>query len=72
MANKPQSTDKLLTIKDYANMTVGRRGFTVTTAYVYKQIGEHRKTGKKLPFQFIEVGEKKAIWIKRSSVKAKN
>jgi hypothetical protein len=69
MANKPQSTDKLLTIKDYANMTVGRRGFTVTTQYVYKIINEHKKTGKKLPFEYVEVGEKKAIWIKRSSVK---
>ena len=41
MANKPQSTEKLLTVKDYAAMTYSRRGLTITTQAVYKKIAEH-------------------------------
>jgi hypothetical protein len=49
--NKPQATDKLIPVRDFAATYYSRRGFPVSVQYIYKLI------------KYIEEG--KQIWIKK-------
>lgn len=59
--NKPQATDKLIPVRDYAATFISRRGFPVSVKYIYKLIALNKAEGKELPFKYKEVD--KAIWI---------
>jgi len=59
--NKPEETDKLIPVREYAKTFISRRGFSVTVQYIYKLISAHKKEGKKPPFKYKEID--KAIWI---------
>lgn len=54
MKKKPQ---ELITVNEFAKTLLSRRGFPVSVQYVYKRIAEHKKTGKKPPFGYVEQGK---------------
>jgi len=60
--NKPNATDKLIPVRDYAATRISRRGFPVSVQYIYKLIALHKK-GKVIDFSYLEVG--KGIWIRK-------
>ena len=62
--NKPQATDKLIPVRDFAASYISRRGFPVSVKYIYKLINLHKTEGKKLSFEYKEID--KAIWIVRN------
>jgi hypothetical protein len=64
--NKPQATDNLIPVREYAKTLYSRRGFPVTVQYIYKLIKDY-KTGKRhdLPFAYKEID--KAIWIEQTN-----
>lgn len=59
--NKPQETDKLIPVREYAKTFISRRGFAVTPAYIYKLIKQNKETKRSIPFKYKEID--KAIWI---------
>lgn len=61
--NKPEATNKLMPVRDYAAMRPSRRGGYVTPQYIYKLISEAKKGERLLDFEYVEVGPKKTIWI---------
>ena len=61
--NKPQQTNDLLPVRDYAAGLLSRRGFPVSVQYIYKLIKQHKTQGKALNFDYVEID--KAIWIKK-------
>lgn len=61
--NKPKSTNKLLTVKDYAKTRLSRRGLPVSEQYVYRLISESKQGLRRLDFEYVEIGNKRAIWI---------
>ena len=61
--NKPEAKGNLIPVRDFAASYTGWRGHPVSVQYIYKLIDLHRKEGKKLPFEYIEVD--KQIWIKK-------
>jgi len=60
--NKPNATDNLIPVRDYAKGRLSRRGFPVSVQYVYKLIAQNKK-GKPIDFEYLEVG--KGVWIKK-------
>lgn len=59
--NKPEETDKLMPVRDFAKTYISRRGFAVSPQYIYKLIDKHKKEGKHISFKYKEID--KAIWI---------
>jgi len=59
--NKPQETDKLMPVREFAKTRISRRGFSVSPQYIYKLIKEHKEGTRSLDFQYTEID--KAIWI---------
>ena len=59
--NKPEETDKLLPIREYAKTRLSRRGFPVSVQYVYRLIKEHKEGLRDLDFHYVEID--KTIWI---------
>lgn len=59
--NKPQATNNLIPVRDFAKTYKSRRGFSVTVQYIYKLIQQHKEEGKIIPFEYKEID--KAIWI---------
>lgn len=59
--NKPQATNKLIPVRDFAKTFYSRRGYPVTVQYIYKLIKEHKKGERLLSFEYKEID--KAIWI---------
>ena len=58
--NKPQATDNLIPVRDYAASRISRRGFPVSVQYIYKLIADNKK-GKAIDFNYKEID--KGIWI---------
>ena len=61
--NKPEATNSLIPVRDYAKTYYSRRGFPVSVQYIYKLIAANKEHGKLLPFSYVEID--KAIWIKK-------
>lgn len=61
--NKRTKTKDLIPVKDFAASYIGWRGHPVTPQYIYKLIDRHRKGGKQLSFEYVEID--KQIWIKK-------
>ena len=61
--NKPQATADMMPIRDYAATLKNRLGFPVSVQWVYKMIDQHKKKGRPLDFEYLEVG--KGVWIKK-------
>lgn len=60
--NKPESTDKLMPVREYAANYISRRGFPVTPQYIYKMISDYKKNKRSdIPFEYKEID--KQIWI---------
>jgi hypothetical protein len=59
--NKPQATNKLIPVRDFAKTFYSRRGYPVTVQYIYKLIKEHKEGIRSIPFEYKEID--KAIWI---------
>lgn len=59
--NKPEETDNLLPVRDFAKTYISRRGFPVTPQYIYKLISEHKEGKRDISFKYKEID--KAIWI---------
>ena len=59
--NKPEATDNLMPIRDFAETYLSRRGQPVTVSYIYRLIREHKAGTRLLDFDYIEEG--KQIWI---------
>lgn len=59
--NKPQATEGLIPVRDFAKTYISRRGYPVTVQYIYKLIALHKEEGKVIPFEYKEID--KAIWI---------
>jgi len=59
--NKPQETDKLMPVREYAKTVISRRGFAVTPSYIYKLIKENKEKGRAISFKYKEID--KQIWI---------
>lgn len=59
--NKPQATDNLIPVREFAATYYSRRGFPVTPQYIYKLITLNKTEGKVIAFKFKEID--KAIWI---------
>ena len=63
--NKPQSSDNLMTVPDYAKTVLNRRGTPVSPSYIWRLIRQHKNEGKAIDFEYREIG--KAIWIVRTN-----
>ena len=61
--NKPQETDKLMPVREYAKTRISRRGCPVSPQYIYKLISEAKEGLRTLDFDYVELGDKKTIWI---------
>jgi hypothetical protein len=61
--NKPEQTDNLIPVRDYAAKRISRRGFPVSVQYVYKLIKQNKEEGKQIDFNYKEID--KAIWIEK-------
>jgi 20S proteasome alpha/beta subunit len=60
--NKPQATNELMPVRDYAKTYYSRRGFPVTPQYIYKMISDYKKKKRLgIPFEYKEID--KQIWI---------
>lgn len=59
--NKPQATNKLIPVRDFAKTYISKRGFPVSVQYIYKLIKEHKSGKRVLSFEYKEID--KAIWI---------
>jgi hypothetical protein len=62
--NKPVAHCDLIPVREYAPTIINRRGYPVSVQYIYKLIALHKKTGKQLPFEYVDKG-KGGIWIKK-------
>jgi hypothetical protein len=63
MNYKRKNKQDLITVEEFAKGYIGWRGLPVSVQYIYKLIGENRKKGKAINFEYIEEGKK--IWIKK-------
>lgn len=59
--NKPQATDKLIPVREFAQTYISRRGFPVSPQYIYKLISLHKEKNKYISFEYKEID--KQIWI---------
>lgn len=59
--NRPEATDKLMPVRDYAQTRISRRGFPVSVQYIYKLIRKHKLEGGDIGFKYKEID--KEIWI---------
>lgn len=59
--NKPEAFKNLIPVREYAKTRISRRGFPVSTKYIYKLIAEFKRGERSLDFKFKEI--EKQIWI---------
>jgi len=59
--NKPEATEDLMPVREFAKTYISRRGFAVTPQYIYKLISLHKEGKKDISFKYKEID--KAIWI---------
>lgn len=59
--NKPEATDKLMPVRDFAPTYISRRGFGVSPQYIYKLIADHKAGKRDISFNYKEID--KQIWI---------
>jgi hypothetical protein len=53
-----QKTKKLIPVSEFAKTFYNRRGFPVSTSYIYRLIRNHKAGDPKpLPFEYEEIGQ---------------
>jgi hypothetical protein len=59
---KKNETINLMSVHDYAQTRLSRRGHPVSVQYIYRLIALNKKEGRVLDFDYVEIG--KSIFIK--------